>query len=74
MLKLTLTLINTVEVLFILSSCLLIMLTNEPYCKVLLYVTLDHKTSNKGNFFKLRFNHNLKVEYISFQLMYGLLG
>ncbi len=50
------------------------MLTNEPYCKVLLYVTLDHKTSNKGNFFKLRFNHNLKVEYISFQLMYGLLG
>ncbi len=28
-------LINAVEVLFILRSCLLMLLTNEPYCKVL---------------------------------------
>ncbi len=35
MLKLTLRLIHAVEVLFILGSCLLMLLTNEPYCKVL---------------------------------------
>ncbi len=28
-------LINAVEVVFILSPCLLVLLTNKPYCKVL---------------------------------------
>ncbi len=29
---------------------------------LLLYVTLEHKTSHKGPFFKLRFMHPLKAE------------
>ncbi len=37
-------------------------------------VTLDHKTSNKGNIFLLTFIHNMKAKYIIFPLMYGLLG
>ncbi len=35
MVKLTLRLINAVEVVFILRSCLLMLLINEPRCKVL---------------------------------------
>ncbi len=34
------------------------------------YVIIDHKTSHKGLFFKLRFIHHL----INFPLMCGLLG
>ncbi len=37
-------------------------------------MTLDHKSSRKVKFSKLRFIHHLKAEYISFPLMYGLLG
>ncbi len=33
--KAEINIINAVEVLFILSSCLLMLLNNEPYCKVL---------------------------------------
>ncbi len=40
----------------------------------LTYVTLDHKTSHKGRFFKIEIIHHLKAEQISFPLMYGLLG
>ncbi len=35
------------------------------------FVTLDHKTSHKGHFFK---NWDLYIIWISFPLMYGLLG
>ncbi len=34
-----------------------------------LYVTLDHKTSHKGQFFKI----DIYTSYESFPLMYGLL-
>ncbi len=39
------------------------------------HVALDHKASHKDQFFfLLRCIHYLKAEYISFPLMYGLLG
>ncbi len=46
--------------------------TFNSFKTVFVYVTLDHKTSLKSNF-KIKIHH-LKAEYMSFPLMYGLLG